>query len=156
MTRRFTDEDRIRLLTGYADSPLTVRKYAKEKGIGYSTFQRWAFNHKISLRKKETPGTLGLEFLHAKGEQQSSATSVQFKDITADIVLKSSPARVAPESLSTGLSASSLLELDPSLLKMDDLRAGGGQLDIFLPKGVKMTFHQVPLTHSLALMKALL
>lgn len=149
MARHFTAEDRVRLLTDYAASPLTVRKYANEKGVSYSTFHKWALKQGISLRKKETAETLGLAALTVRRDQQSSVPG-QFKDITADILLKSSPARVAP-SLSTELLTSS-----SSLSKSDTSFLTSGQMDIFLPKGVKMTFHQVPLTYSLALMKALL
>ena len=154
MARHFTAEDRIKLLKAYADSSLTVRKYATENGVGYSTFQRWAFDHGISLKK--TAKLEGLDSFKAGRNQQFSATPVPFKDITADILLTPKAERVIPESLPTELAASSLLASAPALLKADHPpRTANGQLDVFLPKGIKMTFHQVSLTHSIALIKAL-
>jgi len=145
MRAHFSVEDRLTLLKGYAVSPLTVREYALEKGVSYSTFQRWALSHGISLRKSKEAGRLGT-FGSTGCPKRVSKTSLsksqgfgnpplQFMDITEHIFSKAQK-----EDTVSRANASFSLE---------------GHLDVLLPNGIRMTLHEASLSNRIALMKAL-
>jgi len=144
MGKHISAEDRLNLLKGYAVSPLTVREYVLEKGVSYSTFQRWALNHGISLKKSKEAGRLGP--LEAVRCQQISKTPLskgqsvgnpplQFMDITGNIFSKA--------------------KKEDTVSRVNDSFALEGQLDVLLPNGIRMTLHETSLNNRIALMKAL-
>lgn len=149
MANHFSNEERMRLLISYAESSLTARKYAMENGVSYSTFQRWASNHGISLQKKKASR---LDSSKTRGHQQASSACdvpVHFMDITPSIFSKEKEEKPSVSvSLDTQNSSTSpLSSADPLALAC--------QLDVSLPNGIAMTFHQVSLHQSLAMIKAL-
>jgi hypothetical protein len=72
---RFTQEQRLAILEGYAASNLGARQYADLNHIGFSTLAKWAREEGVSLRRKKKgppsadfqEGTAGKE-----GNQQNS------------------------------------------------------------------------------------
>eukprot|EP01099_Mayorella_cantabrigiensis_P004680 TRINITY_DN3565_c0_g2_i1.p2 TRINITY_DN3565_c0_g2~~TRINITY_DN3565_c0_g2_i1.p2 ORF type:complete len:156 (+),score=12.17 TRINITY_DN3565_c0_g2_i1:2147-2614(+) len=50
---RFTQEQRMTLLEGYATSNLSARHYASLHCVGFSTLAKWARQEGVSLRRKK-------------------------------------------------------------------------------------------------------
>jgi hypothetical protein len=161
----------------YTQSSLSVKKYAALHGIGYSTFQKWLRDYKKSLESKKKDhvcskvsaksACAGMRTtqLFATSQQDSSSNStVEFMDITPRVAF--SYVQAAP--LKTKVcdethNFASVPPVSPSLCDKNTRPSSSplssspflGPIDLFLPNGLRMTFHQTSVATSIEIIHAL-
>jgi hypothetical protein len=161
----------------YTQSSLSVKKYAALHGIGYSTFQKWLRDYKKSLEsKKEGPvsskistnsscaGMTTPQLFVASPQDSSTSSTVEFMDITPRVA--SSYVQAAP--LKTKVcdethNFASVPPVSPSLCDKNTRPSPSslssspflGPIDLFLPNGLRMTFHQTSVATSVEIIHAL-
>ncbi|MBA3814461.1 MAG: hypothetical protein H0X26_08275 [Alphaproteobacteria bacterium] len=138
--RRFTREEKIRLLEDYEISKMSPKECAELKGIGLSTFHRWSLQLRGPLRErgkkasavmKNRPSLNSETFSEDKRREDNkqdtllaslaSTSGVSFIDITSQV----------------GKSAQQTAQnLEPC------------QLEIRLPNGVTLKLEKVPFHHA--------
>lgn len=158
----------------YTQSSLSVKKYAALHGIGYSTFQKWLCDYKKSLESKKKGHVcskvsaklacagMATTQLFAESQQDSSSNStVEFMDITPRV--GSSCVQAAPKVCDETHNFTSVLPVSPSLCDKNTQSSSSplssspflGPIDLFLPNGLRMTFHQTSVATSVDLIHAL-
>lgn len=132
---RFTHEQRIALLEGYAASNLGARQYADLNHVGFSTLAKWAREEGVSLRRKKKglpadfqEGTAGKE-----GNQQNACGTA--KEIFSFIDM-------------TGYAQGIPFELRDVPPQGDETARGSRSshscgMEIRLPNGIMIRFDQV-------------
>lgn len=168
--RHLSHNKRIELLDAYAESGLNVKEYAAANCIGYSTLQRWLSDRKTDSNTTDSAHSLNpadtqiSEQLPAtKQGYQSSASSeppVHFMDITSRIIHRVSPEEgeerehtQANGDLAPTAPISAPITTKKSV-KTTSLELCN-QIDVLLPNGIRVTFHQTSLDMSVALIKSL-
>ena len=166
--RHIPHKQRMELLDTYEKSNVTVKAYAAENGIGYSTFQRWlrdrktAFNATDDVHTFNTPPFQTSDQLNAgqllQCHDQSDAPT-HFVDITSYMIHtipkveeanEKTYLRETNDDISAPASAHTA-----EISNQTTPSAQNSPLDIFLPNGIRMTFHQASLDTSIALIKSL-
>lgn len=175
--RHLSRDERFTHLNSYMKSPLSVKKYAALHGIGYSTFQKWLRDYKKSLESKKKGHVcskvsaksacagMATTQLFAESQQDSSSNStVEFMDITPRV----GSSFVQADSLKTKVcdeihNFASVPPVSPSLCNKNTRSSSAplssspflGPIDLFLPNGLRMTFHQTSVATSVELIHAL-
>ena len=175
--RHLSCDARLTHLNSFLKSPLSIKEYAALHGIGYSTFQKWLRDYKKSLESKKKDHVcskvsaksacagMATTQLFAESQQDSSSNStVEFVDITPRVA--SSCVQAAP--LKTKVcdethNFASVPPVSPSLCDKNTRSSSTplssspflGPIDLFLPNGLRMTFHQTSVATSVELIHAL-
>jgi transposase-like protein len=167
--RHIPHKKRIELVEAYAESGLNIKEYAVLNGIGYSTLQRWLSNRKAALKTTDAypSNTIAMQ----ASEQRLIAnrfcqphdrpdSPVHFMDITSHISRAMPPVDVEEDAYRQENSDSiSNTPASAHTVAQKSVRtkssAPHNQLDILLPNGIRMTFHQTSLDMSIALIKSL-
>ena len=171
--RHIPHKKRIELVDAYAESGLSIKEYAAANGIGYSTLQRWLHDSKSILSTADDIFPLNKPSSQTPKQQpvvnrqfyDRSYSTVHFMDITPHIAFTEvSPVKTVEEKtnvpedidpvLTSSVSAHRIAKESNALDKTTPL-ASHHQLDIFFPKGIRMTFSKTSLDTSIALIKSL-
>ena len=167
--RHIPQKKRIELLDAYTESGLSIKEYAAANDIGYSTLQRWLHDHKATLNTTDDAvhplkgASLQQPTVNRQSYDRSDST-VHFMDITprsafsevppVKIVAERTNAHEGITSVFTS-SASDRMTKESNISDKITPSALDNQLDVVLPNGIRMTFHQVSLDTSIALIKSL-
>lgn len=175
--RHLSSDERRAHVNFYTQSSLSVKKYAALHGIGYSTFQKWLRDYKKSLESKKKDhvcskvsaksacaGMTTPQRFVASPQDSSTSSTVHFMDITPRVA--SSCVQAAP--LKTKVcdethNFASVPRVSPSLCDKNTRSSSTplssspflGPIDLFLPNGLRMTFHQTSVATSVELIHAL-
>ena len=168
--RHIPHKQRIELLDIYDKSKVTVKAYAAENGIGYSTFQRWLRDRKITFNATDDVHTLNAAIFQPSDQRPNacqpcqsydkSDTPIHFMDITPPTIHLISPegieAEAYPQKTSDSISTSpASAHTVVQASHQTNPSEPHNQLDLFLPNGIRMTFHQASLDASITLIKSL-
>ena len=167
--RHISHNQRVELLNGYAKSGVSVKEYALSNGIGYSTFQRWLQDQKTAFNAASGENPFNTPPFQTSDQRLNASQLLQchdqsdapthFVDITSHMIHtipkveeanEKTHLRETNDDVSTPASAHTTEvsnQISPS--------AQNSLLDIFLPNGIRMTFHQASLDTSIALIKSL-
>ena len=165
--RHISHNQRMDLLDTYDKGTVSIKEYAAAKGIGYSTFQRWLHDRKSTLNMTDDACPLNAITFKASGrlpidKGQSHGgfeSSVHFVDITSQIINMDSE-DVAEDAYNkdnqecASTPPASVHTIEPISSKSKP-SVRHNRLDVLLPNGIRMTFHQTSLDMSVALIKSL-
>lgn len=170
--RHISHNQRIELLNGYAESGVSIKEYAVSNGIGYSTFQRWLQDQKTTFNAASGSGEDSLKTAPFQiSDQRLNASPLlqchdqpdapmHFVDITSHVI-RTLPKVEEEANEKTHLRGTNDYMSTPSSTHTADVSnqttplAQDSPLDIFLPNGIRMTFHQASLDASITLIKSL-
>ncbi len=170
--RHIPHKQRMELLDAYAESGVSTKEYAAANGIGYSTLQRWLRDHKSTLSTMDNVYTSNGASLHTPTQQPAvnrqpysrSDATVHFMDITPlSAFTKVPPIKTVADCTNVNEGISPVFSSSVSDKMAKESKVSGqtnpsephNQLDVFLPNGIRMTFHQTSLDTSIALIKSL-
>jgi hypothetical protein len=176
--QHFSLQKRTDLLAAYAASGLTIKKYAAQNGIGYSTIQRWLRECKAATAPNNNPLLSNASRTHSHAEHIACTARC---DNTADFVDITRHLSYAPTSLtknnahdadfseysdasptistssgsrdaSTTTTATAAAHDESSPLSAPPLC---DRLDVFLPNGICIILYQTGIDARTQLIKAL-
>lgn len=167
--RHISHNQRVELLNGYAKSGVSVKEYAVSNGIGYSTFQRWLQDQKTAFNAASGEDPFNTPPFQTSDQRLNASQLLQchdqsdapmhFVDITSHVI------STIPKVEEGANEKTHLFETngDMSIPSAHTAEASNqttplaqnSPLDIFLPNGIRMTFHQASLDTSIALIKSL-
>jgi hypothetical protein len=164
--RHLSRDERFTHLNSYLKSPLSVKKYATLNGIGYSTFQKWLCDYKKSLKSKKKDhvssnsacaGMTTTKLFASQQQDSSSNSTVHFVDITprvaSSFVQADSLKKVCDET--HNFASVPPVSPNPYYKNPPPSSSSLGSIDLFLPNGLRMTFHQTSVATSVELIHAL-
>lgn len=171
--RHLSRDERHAHVNSYTQSTLSVKEYATLHAIGYSTFQKWVHDYKTFGESKtesrvsskvSTNSPCEIKTPQQLAASQPSSSTVHFMDITPRVV----SAFVQTDTLKTKVcdethNLASVPPVSPNLYDKNTQPSSSplssstflGPIDMFLPNGLRMTFHQTSVATSVELIHAL-